>query len=235
MKVRICLTAAWALGSIFSIGGLSFAQEAQPAQQPSKFEQVTKGMTKKDAGGEEMWTLYHNDQQLLVELDNGDLQKEYLFLTSIARGIGTGMVLGGMSWSNGFFTFGISFGGGYGYPCCGGYHGGGYHGPVFINNGDINIGNDVNWGNRVNGGDRVSQLPGDRPGRERRVPRLRDAPLRGTPTRPAGRPVHPRPAPEALPGPGRLALPAGRRLEPRLHDGPDALRQPRHRRLVLRD
>jgi hypothetical protein len=72
----------------------------------------------------------------------------------------------GMSWSNGFFTFGISFGGGYGYPCCGGYHGGGYHGPVFINNGDINIGNDINNGNRVNGGDRVSQLPADRAGRD---------------------------------------------------------------------
>ena len=72
----------------------------------------------------------------------------------------------GMTWSNGFFTFGISFGGGYGYPCCGGYHGGGYRGPVFINNGDINIGNDVNWGNRVNGGDRVSQLPSDRTGRD---------------------------------------------------------------------
>jgi hypothetical protein len=101
MKVRICLAGAWALGLVLSADGLSLAQEAQQPQQPSKFEQVTKGMTQKAAGGEEMWTLYHNDQQLLVELDGGDLQKEYLVLTSIARGIGSGMVLGGMSWSNG--------------------------------------------------------------------------------------------------------------------------------------
>src|SRR5262245_38111848 len=98
MQVRNWLTGAWAIGICLSVQAASFAQEAQ---QPSKFEQVTKGMTQKDADGEEMWTLYHNDQQLLVELDNGDLQKEYLVLTSIARGIGSGMVLGGMSWGNG--------------------------------------------------------------------------------------------------------------------------------------
>lgn len=61
----------------------------------------------------------------------------------------------GVSWSNGFFTMGVSWGGGYGggyYPgrCCGGYYGGGYRGPVVINTGDINIGNNVNIGNRTN-------------------------------------------------------------------------------------
>jgi hypothetical protein len=59
----------------------------------------------------------------------------------------------GLSWSNGFFSMGVSWGGGYGggyYPgrCCGGYYGGGYRGPVVINTGDINIGNNVNIGNR---------------------------------------------------------------------------------------
>ncbi|HSD68036.1 MAG TPA: carbohydrate-binding family V/XII [Woeseiaceae bacterium] len=63
----------------------------------------------------------------------------------------------GLSWTNGFFTVGIGWGGGYGgmyppYGCCGGFYGGGYRGPVFINTGDINIGNNVNVGNR----DRVS-------------------------------------------------------------------------------
>jgi hypothetical protein len=55
----------------------------------------------------------------------------------------------GLSWSNGFFSVGVGFGGGYG--CCGNgwYGGGGYRGPTFINTGDINIGNNVNVGNRV--------------------------------------------------------------------------------------
>lgn len=61
----------------------------------------------------------------------------------------------GVSWSNGFFSMGVSFGGGYGYygpgRCCGGYYGGGYHrGPTVINTGDINIGNSVSIGNQTN-------------------------------------------------------------------------------------
>ena len=65
----------------------------------------------------------------------------------------------GVSWSNGFFSMGVSWGGGYHggyYPgrCCGGYYGGGYHGGyhggnTVINTGDINIGNSVNIGNRT--------------------------------------------------------------------------------------
>jgi hypothetical protein len=64
----------------------------------------------------------------------------------------------GLSWSNGFFSMGVSWGGGYRggyYPgrCCGGYYGGGYRGGyhggnTVINTGDINIGNSVNIGNR---------------------------------------------------------------------------------------
>ena len=67
----------------------------------------------------------------------------------------------GLSWSNGFFSIGVGWGGGYygGYRpgrCCGGYYGGGYRGPVFINTGDINIGNNVNIGDRKRAGDRVA-------------------------------------------------------------------------------
>jgi len=59
----------------------------------------------------------------------------------------------GASWSNGFFSFGVSWGGGWGgayrpWGCCGGWYGGGYRGPTIINTGDINIGNSVNIGNR---------------------------------------------------------------------------------------
>jgi len=63
-----------------------------------------------------------------------------------------------VSWSNGFFSVGVRWGGGYGggyYPgrCCGGYYGGGYRGGyhggnTVINTGDINIGNSVSVGNR---------------------------------------------------------------------------------------
>lgn len=89
---------ACAFAAAASCGLAASAQETQPPQ-PSKFEQVTKGLTRRDRGGEEMWVMYHNDQQLLVELDAGDLQQEYIILTSIAQGIGSGMVIGGMSWN----------------------------------------------------------------------------------------------------------------------------------------
>ena len=63
----------------------------------------------------------------------------------------------GVSWTNGFFSFGVSFGGGYGHwGCCGGWYGGGYHrGPTFINTGDINIGNNINVGNRTEIANRI--------------------------------------------------------------------------------
>jgi hypothetical protein len=59
----------------------------------------------------------------------------------------------GMSWSNGFLSVGVSFGGGYNNRyrggCCGnGWYGGGYRGPTIINTGDINIGNSINVGDR---------------------------------------------------------------------------------------
>ncbi|MDP5071333.1 MAG: carbohydrate-binding family V/XII [Congregibacter sp.] len=78
----------------------------------------------------------------------------------------------GMSWSNGFMTVGMSWGGGYGGVyrpghCCGGWYGGGYRGPTFINTGDINIGNNINIGNRTNISNRIGDKKlsvGDRAG-----------------------------------------------------------------------
>ena len=63
-------------------------------------------------------------------------------------------------YGNGFFSFGMSWGGGYGgyyrpWGCCGGWYGGGYRGPVVINTGDINIGNNVNIGNRTEINNRI--------------------------------------------------------------------------------
>lgn len=65
----------------------------------------------------------------------------------------------GVSWSNGFLSFGVSFGGGYNHyrGCCGsGWYGGGFRGPTIINTGDINIGNNVNVGNRTNIGNKLA-------------------------------------------------------------------------------
>ncbi|WP_439107435.1 carbohydrate-binding family V/XII [Congregibacter sp.] len=66
----------------------------------------------------------------------------------------------GMSWSNGFMTIGMSWGGGWGgayrpWGCCGGWYGGGYRGPTVINTGDINIGNNINIGNRTEISNRI--------------------------------------------------------------------------------
>ncbi|MFK8043567.1 carbohydrate-binding family V/XII [Congregibacter sp.] len=66
----------------------------------------------------------------------------------------------GMSWSNGFMTIGMSWGGGWGgayrpWGCCGGWYGGGYRGPTIINTGDINIGNNINIGNRTDISNRI--------------------------------------------------------------------------------
>jgi hypothetical protein len=82
----------------------------------------------------------------------------------------------GVSWSNGFFSMGVGWGGGYGggyYPgrCCGGYYGGGYRGPVVINTGDINIGNNINVGNRTNIGNKIGSdnRIADRVGNQRNI------------------------------------------------------------------
>ena len=66
----------------------------------------------------------------------------------------------GVSWSYGFFNFGVRWGGGWGVGyrpgrCCGGWYGGGFRRPVVINTGNINIGNNVNFGNRTNIGNRI--------------------------------------------------------------------------------
>jgi hypothetical protein len=73
----------------------------------------------------------------------------------------------GMSWSNGFMTIGMTWGGGYHRGCCGGWYGGGYRGPTFINTGDINIGNSINVGNRTKISNRIGDNKlsmGDRDG-----------------------------------------------------------------------
>ena len=79
---------------------LAVAAVPASAQEKSKFDQAIEGK-KKPGLGETMWTVYHSDQQLLVELPKAALGKEYMIITSIARGISSGDVIGGMSWGFG--------------------------------------------------------------------------------------------------------------------------------------
>lgn len=81
--------------TIGMLGGVSV--EAQEAKSKSKYEQLIE--KKKKLSG--MWTVYYNDQQLLVELSPTALKQEYFVLPSISRGISRGDVLGGMSWGFG--------------------------------------------------------------------------------------------------------------------------------------
>ncbi|WP_437224153.1 zinc-dependent metalloprotease [Planctomicrobium sp. SH661] len=86
---------------MLAISSRAFAQEAAAADNAaapkSKFDQLIE--KKKKIEG--MWTVYYNDQQMLVDFSNEALKKEYFILPSIARGISRGMVLGGMSWGFG--------------------------------------------------------------------------------------------------------------------------------------
>ena len=86
------VAAAWLLSA-----GTTFAQNAQPqpAAPPQKtpFEQMTTGMKKVEG----LWTLYYKDQQLLVEISQAHLNQNFIVLTSIAKGISAGQVLGGMT------------------------------------------------------------------------------------------------------------------------------------------
>jgi len=87
------LTGFVMLAVLFICAPSAWAQE----QAKSKFDQLIE--KKKKIEG--MWTIYHSDQQLLVDLSADALKKEYFILPSIARGISQGMVLGGMSWGFG--------------------------------------------------------------------------------------------------------------------------------------
>ena len=69
---------------------------AAPAQK-SRFEMAIEGA--KPVQG--MLSLYYKDQALLADIQPGHLEKNYLLLVSIAKGISHNMVLGGMTWGGG--------------------------------------------------------------------------------------------------------------------------------------
>jgi len=73
----------------------TFAAADEPAS-PSKFDAAIAGAKKTEG----LWNIYYKDQQILVDLKNGQLNQDFIVLTSIARGVSSGMVIGGMTWGD---------------------------------------------------------------------------------------------------------------------------------------
>ena len=83
------------LGSVSDIAvAQTTATTAEPAA--SKFDQAVKGCKKVEG----LWTVYHKDQQILVDLKQSYFGTDFLMLSSIARGISRMPVLGGMTWGD---------------------------------------------------------------------------------------------------------------------------------------
>ena len=76
----------------------AIAQQPAPAAPvvPSKFDAAVTGAKKVEG----LWTMYHKDQQILVDLKQMQLGQDFLMLSSIARGVSQGQVLGGMTWGD---------------------------------------------------------------------------------------------------------------------------------------
>ncbi len=85
------------LAAILLVPTAGFAQE----QSTSKLATLTKGMKKSEG----LFTLYHSDQKLYLHLKSTQLSKDYLVLSSIARGVSAGRVLGGMTWGDSLWSF----------------------------------------------------------------------------------------------------------------------------------
>lgn len=85
-----------------SLTGFGFAQESgqssssSSSSTASKFDTAIKDLKKSDG----LLPVYHKEQKLLIDLKNSNLNKDFLILTSIARGVSSGMVIGGMTWGD---------------------------------------------------------------------------------------------------------------------------------------
>ena len=92
VQIGICSVVA-----VFLIGNACVAQTPSP----SKYEQAIAGKKKPSSERKSLWTLFHDEQRLLAEIPKAKLGKDYIVITSIARGISSGDVIGGMSWGFG--------------------------------------------------------------------------------------------------------------------------------------
>src|ERR1700693_1094270 len=73
---------------------ITAAAAATPEKRKSKLEMVTEGM--KATGENGLFKMWSNDQRLLILLKSSDLDKEFIVLTSIAKGISRNDIIGGM-------------------------------------------------------------------------------------------------------------------------------------------
>lgn len=73
---------------------------ATPRPAPkTPYQMLTEGTQSGDVKPEPgMWSVHYKEQQLLIEITPAHLNRDYLVITSIARGISSGMIVGGMSW-----------------------------------------------------------------------------------------------------------------------------------------
>src|ERR1700679_2452901 len=72
----------------------STATATATSEHKSKLDLLTEGM--KSADG--LFKVWYNDQRLLMLIKSSDLDKEFIVLTSIPKGISHNDVIGGMSW-----------------------------------------------------------------------------------------------------------------------------------------
>jgi len=79
-----------------SLAAIAAAKSATASSErpKSKLDLVTEGM--KTAGENGLFKMWYNDQRLLILIKSSDLDKEFIVLTSIAKGISRNDVIGGM-------------------------------------------------------------------------------------------------------------------------------------------
>lgn len=94
LRAPLSLTALWLLNVAVAHAQAPAAPVTPPA--PSKFEMATKDTKKVDG----LWTVYTKEQQILVDLKAPMLGQDFMMLTSIARGVSSGGVIGGMTWGD---------------------------------------------------------------------------------------------------------------------------------------
>ena len=81
-----------------TVGWIASVSAQTPAAPPkSRFEMATEG-TKQVSG---LWTVYNKDSTLLADIQPQHLNRNFIVLVSIAKGISHNYVLGGMTWGGG--------------------------------------------------------------------------------------------------------------------------------------
>lgn len=91
----------WATVTFTFLGSAVRAEDPPAKPQPSKFDSAIAGAKKAEGFAQDkMWNVYYKDQQILVDLKNNQLNQDFIVLTSIARGVSSGPVIGGMTWGD---------------------------------------------------------------------------------------------------------------------------------------